>query len=219
MNTNSKDQKYIPALGFDFLTPFYDRAVIWTTREKVFKRELIRQIDIPEKGQLLDLACGTATLTIALKEKFPLAEVHGLDGDAKILRLARRKAENSGAAITFTEAFSTAMPYEDEYFDAVVSSLFFHHLTPENKRRTLLEIRRVLKSGGALYVADWGKPANLLMKIASLPIKWLDGATTKDSYDGKLPQLMQEAGFAGVAESAAFSTVFGTLRLHRAEKK
>ena len=218
MNTNTKDQKYIPALGFDLLTPFYDRVVKWTTREKVFKHKLVEDVEIPSGGQLLDLACGTATLTIALKEKYPLAEVHGLDGDAKILRLARRKAENSGAAITFTEAFSTAMPYEDEYFDAVATSLFFHHLTPENKRKTLLEIRRVLKSGGALYIADWGKPANLLMKIASLPIKWLDGATTKDSYDGKLPQIMQEAGFAGVAESAAFNTVFGTLRLLRAEK-
>ena len=219
MNTANKDQKYIPALGFDFLTPFYDTVVKWTTREKVFKRELVRQIEIPANGRLLDLACGTGTLTISLKERFPLSEIHGLDGDPKILHIARRKAVEYGAEIDFSEGFSTAMPYEDEYFDAVATSLFFHHLTPGNKRKTLLEIRRVLKNGGKLYVADWGKPANFLMKIASLPVEWLDGETTKDSYEGKLPGMMEEAGFARVAQSAAFGTVFGTLRLHRAEKK
>lgn len=213
-----RKEKYVPALSFDFLTPFYDTAVKWTTRETVFKEKLVGQIEIPEDGRLLDLACGTATLTIALKGKFPEAEIHGLDGDAKILKIARRKTEDSGAEINFTEAFSTALPYPDEHFDAIVSSLFFHHLTPENKRKTLLEVRRVLKSGGALHIADWGKSSNLLMSLASLPIQWLDGATTRDSYAGKLPELMAEAGFSNISETADFNTAFGTLRLHRAEK-
>ena len=213
-----KKEKYVPALSFDFLTPFYDTAVKWTTRETVFKEKLVGQIEIPEDGRLLDLACGTATLTIALKRKFPQAEIYGLDGDAKILKIARRKAEDSGAKINFTEAFSTALPYPDEHFDAIVSGLFFHHLTPENKRKTLLEVRRVLKAGGTLHIADWGKSSSLLMKLASMPIQWLDGATTKDSYAGKLPEMMAEAEFSKVSETADFNTVFGTLRLHRAEK-
>ena len=219
MSAKSKDQKYIPALSFDFLTPFYDSAVKYTTRERVFKKKLVEQIKISPAGRLLDLACGTATLTVALKRKFPQARIHGLDGDARILRIARRKAADSGAEINFTEGFSTALPYPDEYFDVVASSLFFHHLTPDNKRKTLLEIRRVLKPGGALHVADWGKPKNLLMKIASVPIRLFDGATTRDSYQGKLPEMMSEAGFAGILEAAVFGTVFGTLRLHRAEKR
>ena len=181
MKTQTKE-KYIPALSFNFLTPFYDSAVKLTTREKLFKGKLAEQIEIIPNGRLLDLACGTATLTIALKQKFPQAEIHGLDGDAKILRIARDKASNNKAEIIFTEAFSTELPYPDNYFDAVVSSLFFHHLTPENKLKTLKETQRVLKPDGNLYIADWGKSANLLMKIASLPIQWLDGATTKDSY-------------------------------------
>lgn len=190
-----------------------------TTREKLFKGKLAEQIEIIPNGRLLDLACGTATLTIALKQKFPQAEIHGLDGDAKILRIARDKASNNKAEIIFTEAFSTELPYPDNYFDAVVSSLFFHHLTPENKLKTLKETQRVLKPDGNLYIADWGKSANLLMKIASLPIQWLDGATTKDSYQGKLPELMTEAGFSNIIETADYNTVLGTLRLHRAEKR
>ncbi len=166
MKTKEKD-KYVPALSFNFLTPFYDTAVKWTTRETIFKEKLVGQIEIIPNGRLLDLACGTATLTIALKRKFPQAEINGLDGDSNILRIARRKAQAIGAEINFTEAFATALPYPDEYFDAIVSSLFFHHLTPENKLKTLVEIRRVLKKCGTLHVADWGKPANLLMKFAS----------------------------------------------------
>lgn len=218
MKTQTKE-KYIPALSFNFLTPFYDSAVKLTTREKLFKGKLAEQIEIIPNGRLLDLACGTATLTIALKQKFPQAEIHGLDGDAKILRIARDKASNNKAEIIFTEAFSTELPYPDNYFDAVVSSLFFHHLTPENKLKTLKETQRVLKPDGNLYIADWGKSANLLMKIASLPIQWLDGATTKDSYQGKLPELMTEAGFSNIIETADCNTVLGTLRLHRAEKR
>lgn len=218
MKTKEKD-KYVPALSFDFLTPFYDTAVKWTTRETIFKEKFAGQIEIIPNGRLLDLACGTATLTIALKRKFPQAEINGLDGDSKILGIARRKAQAVGAQINFTEAFATALPYPDEYFDAIISSLFFHHLTSESKRKTLLEVWRTLKTGGTLHIADWGKPANLLMKFASMPVQWLDGATTKDSYAGKLPELMAGAGFAGIVETADYSTVFGTLRLYRAMKK
>lgn len=215
----NKNDQYVPALSFDFLTPLYDPIVALTTREKTFKGALVRQIDLRAGKRTLDLGCGTATLTIALKQSCPQTDVFGLDGDAKILALARRKVEKAAVEITLDAALSSEMPYAAEFFDSVVSSLFFHHLTPENKRKTLAEIFRVLKSGGFLHVADWGKPANLLMKIASLPVEWLDGASTKDSFRGRLPELMAEAGFAEVVETASFNSVFGTLRLHRAEKK
>jgi ubiquinone/menaquinone biosynthesis C-methylase UbiE len=217
MNTNNKE-KYIPALSFDFLTPLYDTTVKFTTRESTFKGEIVRQIKIPADGRLLDLACGTATLTLALKRKFPQSEIFGIDGDAKILKIARRKADMSNAEINFTEAFSSALPYPDEYFDAVASSLFFHHLTTESKQKTLIEVRRILKPGGTLYIADWGKSANFLMKLASVPIQWLDGATTKDNYVGKIPQMLEDAGFTRILETGTFNTMFGTLRLHRARR-
>ena len=215
----SKNDKFIPALSFDFLTPLYDPVVALTTREKAFKSELVRQADLKPGERALDLACGTATLTIALKNNCPQAEIFGLDGDSKILELARRKVEKAGLEITLDAGLSYEMPYADGYFDMVVSSLFFHHLTPENKQRTLSEVLRVLKLGGVLLIADWGKPANLLMKIASKPVEWLDGATTKDSYAGKLPGLIENAGFIKVVETVSFSSVFGTIRMYRAEKR
>lgn len=215
----SKNDKYVPALSHDFLTPLYDPVVALTTREKKFKSALLRQIVLQPGRRILDLGCGTATLTIALKKSCPRAEIYGLDGDARILEIARRKAEKANVEIALDRGLSFELPYENGFFDAAVSSLFFHHLTPENKRQTLREIFRVLKPNGILHVADWGKPASLLMKIASLPIEWLDGATTEDSFRGMLPELMTKAGFADVVETARFNSFFGTLRLHRAEKK
>ena len=214
-----KNDRYIPALGYDALTPYYDKVVGWTTREKIFKNALVEQAQVGMNQRVLDLACGTGTLTILLKKAAPAAEIWGVDGDPKILKLAREKARLGDFEIRFDEGMSFDLPYADASFDRVVSSLFFHHLTPESKRKTLLEVRRILKTGGTLHVADWGKPANLLMKFASTPVQWLDGATTKDSYAGRLPELMAEAGFADIIETADYSTVFGTLRLDRAVKK
>ena len=69
----------------------------------------------------------------------------------------------------------------------------------------------------AACVADWGRPQNALMWLASLGIRLLDGAeTTGDNLGGKLPALMEEAGFISVAEMDRLMTAFGTLALYRA---
>lgn len=218
MKTKGKE-KYVPALSFDFLTPLYDPLIALTNWEKTFKSELRRQTDVQPGERVLDLACGTATLTIAIKQEQPAAEVFGLDGDERILAKARQKSDSARAEINFTRAFSTAMPYPDEFFDCVVTSLFLHHLTRENKKKTLLEILRVLKPNGRLHIADWDRPANLLMKLAQQPVIWLDGATTRDSFEGKLPEFIREAGFADVIETSIFNTIGGTVRLYKAIKR
>ena len=213
-----KNQEYIAALRFDSLTFLYDPVVRLTTRERTFKSQLVKQVNGRPDERILDVGCGTATLSIALKKSFPQSVVHGLDGDENILSIALRKIRRENVEVFLDRAFSDALPFKDGYFHTVVSSLFFHHLTPETKRKTLAEIFRVLRPGGFLHVADWGKPSNLVMRVASLPVEWLDGETTKDSYGGKLPALIELAGFTEVVETATFNTLFGTLRLHKAKK-
>lgn len=215
---NKKD-KYTPALSYDFLTPLYDPLIALTNWEKTFKRELRHQAKVQSGERVLDLACGTATLTVAIKQEQPDAEVHGLDGDERILTKARQKADVAETEINFKKAFSTAMPYPNDFFDTVVTSLFFHHLTRENKKKTLSEILRVLKPNGRLHIADWGKPASFLMTLAQQPVIWLDGAATKDNFQGKLPEFIREAGFSNVIETAKFNTIGGTVRLHKARKR
>ena len=213
------NEKYIPALGYDWLTPFYDTVVGLTVREKLFKGALVKQAKVEAGYRVLDLACGTGTLTASLKKDAPQAEIIGIDGDPKILGLAREKGRAGNLEIQFDEGMSVSMPYADDSFDRVVSSLFFHHLTRENKLKTLREVRRVLKRGGEFHIADWGLPANLPMKFSSHFIQMLDGfETTADNFDGLLPKLLADTRFENIKETNYFNSLFGTIRLHKALK-
>lgn len=213
------NERFVPALGYDLLTAFYDPVVKVTTREKSFKTALVRQCE-PEPGQqVLDLACGSGTLAILMKRAFPGAEITAIDGDPKILRIARHKADRAGIDIRFDNGVSHTLPYADDSFDRVVSSLFFHHLTRDKKLQTLKEAKRVLKSKGELHIADWGRPANGLMRFASSFIRMLDGPeSTGDNFRGLLPNLITEAGFEKVEETGYYNTVVGTMRLCRSIK-
>jgi ubiquinone/menaquinone biosynthesis C-methylase UbiE len=211
--------KYISALSYDSLTPLYDLAIRLTMPESKFRRRLVKQADIREHHRVLDLGCGTGTLTILIKKTHPYTEVSGLDGDQKILDIARAKAAKAEVELTFSNGMAFELPYPDGSFDRVVSSLVFHHLTRENKVRTLQEVFRVLRPDGELHVADWGKPQNLLMRLASLPLRMFDGLeTTRDNVKGLLPEMFQKAGFDGVQEPTRFLTLFGTLSLYKARK-
>jgi ubiquinone/menaquinone biosynthesis C-methylase UbiE len=154
-----------------------------------------------------------------LKAASPDSEVIGVDGDPEVLGAAKGKAARAGFDVRFDEAMSYGLPYPDGSYDRVLSSLFFHHLTRENKSKTLDEVHRVLKPGGEVHVADWGSPATPLMGLSSRLIQFLDGfETTADSFAGLLPALMASAGFTSVQETGAFNTIWGTIRLHKAFK-
>jgi SAM-dependent methyltransferase len=214
-----ENERYIPALGYHWLTALYDPVVRLTTRETAFKPALVAQANIRKGERVLDLACGTATLTILAKQAQPAAEIHGIDGDANILKIAAGKAKAEGLDLKLRQGLADALPYADAHFDRVMSSLFFHHLTRSTKSAAFVELFRVLKPGGELHIADWGRASGPLMRAAFLGIQVLDGfTTTADNVRGLLPTLIQKAGFEDVAETQRFSTVFGTMSLYRARK-
>jgi ubiquinone/menaquinone biosynthesis C-methylase UbiE len=211
--------RYIPPLGYHFLTRFYDAAVRATTRERTFKRALVEQVGARPGERVLDLGCGTGTLTVALAHRYPSTAITGLDADVAALAIARGKAHAAGVRVTLEQGRAEALPFGDASFDRVTSSLFFHHLTLEQKAAALREVRRVLEPGGELHVADWGRPANAVMRAAFFAVQLLDGfETTADSVAGRLPELIARAGFAEVHETAALGTLLGTIRLHRVTK-
>ncbi|MBM2831232.1 MAG: Type 11 methyltransferase [Dehalococcoidia bacterium] len=206
---NDKDRtEYIPALKYGWLTPFYDPFIRWTTREMVFKRRLIEQARIESGHRVLDLGCGTATLTMRIKKAHPDAVVTGLDGDPRILEIARAKVSRTGLDIT--------LDHGNGSFDRVLSSLLFHHLTRENKQRTLKEVFRVLRPGGELHMADLGRPHNAFTYTLSLLMQRFE--VTYDNIRGLLPGIIQEAGFDRVEATARYTTIFGTICLYRAWK-
>jgi ubiquinone/menaquinone biosynthesis C-methylase UbiE len=215
----SKDSEYIPALRVNWLTPYYDLIVAATTRERTIKTALIEQASVEAGHKVLDLACGTGTLAIWLKQLSPLAQVTGVDGDHAILSMSRRKAHKANVMVQFDHALSDSLPYPNAHFDRVISSLFFHHLTWQKKERTALEVFRILKPGAELHIADWGYPANAVMRFLFYSIQLLDGfSNTEDNVSGRLLELFRDLKFIEVAQTQAFNTIFGTMALYRVVK-
>ncbi len=214
-----QNETFIPALGADWATRFYDPLVRFTTKEFTFKRALIKQANLSDGQKILDLACGTGTLSIGIKKRFSSVNIFGVDADEKVLEIARRKVKESDIEINFRQEFSDSMSFSDNSFDHVFSTLFFHHLTREKKLKTFEEILRVLKTDGEFHIADYGKPANVLQKTLSNVIRIIDGdETTKDNFAGHLQSFMEESGFANVVQTQSFKTILGTIRLFKATK-
>jgi len=212
-----KPTPYIPALRFDALTRFFDPIVRVTTRERTVKQRLIEQVGLGPGQRVFDIGCGTGTLLIALKRACPDCVAGGVDGDPKVLEIARRKLGAAGVDARLVEGMAWDLPLEDLSVDRVVSSLVFHHLDREAKLRTLREIRRVLRPDGELHVADWGRAHGLGMRAAFVAVQLLDGfATTADSVAGRLPGFMEQAGFDDVIETRRIRTPLGTISLYRA---
>lgn len=210
---------YVPALRFHWLTRVYDPVVAITTRESVFRKAVTDLVASSNPTSILDLACGTGTLAVMLKQRLPDCRIFGLDADPAVLSRAREKAEQAGIELEFAQAMSFDMPYPDNSFDLVVSCLFFHHLTRDDKIRTLGEVARVLGPGGRFIVCDWGKPANALLRIAFGLVRLLDGfEVTRDSRKGRLAAIIRSAGFAGVTVQKTITAPLGTLELLTAER-
>ena len=213
-----KLQSFVPALGLNWLTRFYDPLIRLTLRENVVKQCLIDQARITPGMVVLDLGCGTGTLTLMIKRTCPEAHVHGLDVDPQILAIAREKIASAGVDVALHQGTAADTPFAPASFDRVLTSLVLHHLTTAEKESTLAGTRRLLRSGGELHVADFGQPQNALMWLLSQGVSWLDGSgRTEVNLTGRLPALIREAGFSDVEETMAMMTPFGTLRFLKAK--
>lgn len=208
----SDEPRYVPAAGIDALTGVYDVGVRLTMREGRWRRLIVDEIATIDPQVVLDVGCGTGTLTIAAANELREARVVGLDGDRKVLDLARRK--EGSERVEWMEGLADELPFGDGEVDALVTTLVFHHLPMGIKRAALAEARRVLRSGGRLVVADWGKPQDPVMSAAFIVLQCLDGfANTRDNRRGLVPQLITEAGFDGLRVLRRLRTVGGTFEV------
>jgi ubiquinone/menaquinone biosynthesis C-methylase UbiE len=217
---NQRIDSFIPALRFNWLTDLYDPIVALTCREKKFKSLLEKQSAIKANHQVLDIGSGTGTLAIQIKKGCPSALVTGIDADKKIISIANKKADAENLNLRFIEGMAFNMPFDSNQIDRCVSSLFFHHLTAENKERTFCEAYRVLKQGGEIHIADWGEPTSILMRTLFYIVQLIDGfKTTSDNVKGCLPEMMKSAGFVDVVTEKNISTPLGTISLFSATKR
>ena len=207
-------ERYVPAAGRFGFTGRYDASIALTMREARW-RPVLRDrtlAAVPAGGRVLDVGAGTGTLAIALATARPDVEVIGLDGDPEVLALARAKP--GAAAVRFERGLAGRVELPDASVDAAVLSLVLHHLAPEAKRRALADLARVLRPGGQLHIADWGRPATPLLRATFFALQLIDGFDgTRDHAAGRLPVFLRDAGFQGVRRYGRLRTVWGSLEL------
>ena len=196
----------MPAAGYDWLLFLYDPLSRLAGGEAAH-RQLVDQADIESHHRILDIGCGTGNLTLLVKRRHPQADVVGLDPDARALARARRKAEREGLALELHPGFSDALPFPDASFDRVVSAFMLHHLSMDEKARTLREARRVLRAGGGLHVLDFATSGHGLLAH-------LFHGHLQDQE--RIGEILREAGFAQSGEVARRQTLLGRVAYHRA---
>ena len=149
---------------------FYDLGTWLLTfgREPGIRRMTIELADIKKGERVLDVGCGTGTLTIAARRQTgPTGEVHGIDPSAEMIGVARQKAAKAGVDARFQTAVIEKLPFPDGHFDLVLSSLMLHHLPADVKRAGFAEVHRVLKPGGRFLAVDIAESGGLFGHITS----------------------------------------------------
>lgn len=205
-------RSFVPGLGFAFLTPVYDLFLAVTMREATLRATLLEQVDLRHTNTIVDVGCGTGTQPIMLKQEAPHATVLGIDVDPAMIARAKEKTRAAGVDVRFEVGEAGALPFADASIDVVVSTLVFHHLLDDDKKRALAEIRRVLKPRGRFHLADFGRPANALNGFVFNAVRRFDGvANTEMNAVGALPELVRVSGFPDTRLVSRMDTILGTV--------
>ena len=153
----------------------------------------LADLGLPERGRFLEVGCGPGFVTEALRELRPGLTVVGLDLDPTLLGVAKD-------LFPAVRGDATRLPFADDSFDFVYARLVARHLP--DPTAALAEMRRVLRPGGRLVVADTDDDAILVhpepdgyreVREARHRTHARRGA---DAFVGrKLPVLLRSAGF------------------------
>lgn len=158
---------------------------------------------VPADGKVarvLDIACGVGQGTIKLKDRFPDAEVTGLDVAAPVLRYAHMRSAELGSDVDYVQGLAEDMPFDSASFDMVVSYIFFHELPVEVTRGVLAEVYRVLRPGGVFSIFEFPSASSQLMPAMRFMIDY-DSRDNCEPYSpgfvyADFRAMIAEAGFA-----------------------
>ena len=129
----------------------------------------VNRLPVPEDGKvkrILDMGCGIGRLTVALKERFPDAEVWGIDVSGPLVRYGHMRARDIGIDVNFAQRAAEETGFRDGHFDIVTSLIINHEMTPEANKTVIAEAYRLTRAGGYYYpidfrtVGDKGRPSS-----------------------------------------------------------
>src|SRR3989338_11716741 len=138
------DYRYIPPITWPILTPLYDFFCVIGGLGTRFKKKVLRAISLRSGMRVLDIGCGTGVLLKVAKEMYPDVSFIGCDPDKQALAIAERRLAKAKLSVELTEAFAESLPLPDGSLDVCFSTLAFHHMPNEIKRRAIADRKRVV---------------------------------------------------------------------------
>lgn len=145
---------------FDRIAGHYDRLnhLLSLNADRRWRRVAVRGMQPAE--QVLDVAIGTADLTIELLRSNKAQHITGIDLSPAMMAIGKKKVDVNGRVV-FMQANALEMPFADGAFDAVTSSYGVRNFSDLDQG--LREMYRVLRSGGELMILELSYPTNRLI--------------------------------------------------------
>ena len=169
-------------------------------------------VPLPENGKvrrILEVGCCTGQMTMALKERFPDAEVWGIDAGGPMLRYGHMRAVDMGVNINLAQRLAEDTKFDDGYFDIVTSYILFHEMPEEISKQAVRETYRILRSGGVFFPIDFYTGSNRPSTMAYNKFRhwwdhrWNNEVWWQEYSDLDLAGAMRIAGFAVDEEGPA----------------
>jgi ubiquinone/menaquinone biosynthesis C-methylase UbiE len=154
---------------------------------------------VGDGGRLLDVGCGTGSLTRTLAGMTRRAEIVGIDAVAAFVEYAREQVKDR--RVSFDVGDAQALPYPAASFDSALSCLVFHFIPDAPKAAA--EMRRVTRPGGTAAACTWE-----LRGLEMSALFWDAAAELDPAADAKRFRPLTQAGqLAALWQSAGFREV------------
>jgi demethylmenaquinone methyltransferase / 2-methoxy-6-polyprenyl-1,4-benzoquinol methylase len=149
------------------LGPTYDRyaRLLSLGQDPRWRRFLVERIEAGPADLVLDVATGTGAVAIELVRRTGCSVV-GIDPSAEMLEEARRriKLARTTRDIRLVEGRAEELPFDNGVFDALTVTYLLRYV--DDPAATLVELARVVRSGGTVASLEFGLPSAPLPRAA-----------------------------------------------------